>query len=66
MVCFGVVQVFFHAAFLAKFNSPMSRANRSSLGNHFIPVSMILLSSADKALGESAPVNVIPFRVKLS
>ena len=57
---------FFPRFFLAIFISLMSRANRSSLGNHFIPATLTLLSSVDRALGGSPPVNVIPFRVKLA
>ena len=55
---------FFPRCFLAKFNSPMSRAYRSFLENRFIPATLTLLSSVDRALCGSLPVNVIPFRVK--
>ena len=50
---------FFPRCFLAKFNSPMVRANRFFLGKHFITATLTLISSVDRALGGSPTVNVI-------
>ena len=52
---------FFRLHFLAKFNSLMSSDDKSSLGNHLIPASLMLALSFDNVFGGSFPLNVTPF-----
>ena len=56
---------FFPLHFLTKFNSLMSSDNKSSLGNHLIPATLMLTSSIINVAGGSFPLNVTPFSENL-